>query len=108
VLWPGVQPPGTAGQAGLGTNWDVQHVVSHGGSAYVSPGLDELRVFDLMDHGLAPSAVVGWLNSNGYSTTAALYVVFNSLSQAIPVFGFNFDYMTLNNDGRWDLVFRVE
>lgn len=99
ALWPGIQPPGTPGRATLGGNWGVQSIVSFNGVAFVSPTLEELQVFDLIDRGMNPDAAISWMRSNGYATSAAYY-------PSINVIGFPFEYMTLLN-GAWDLVVRI-
>jgi hypothetical protein len=98
TLWPGVQPPGTNGHAVMGSNWDVQNVVSFNGVPHVVPSLEELRVFDLLDRGLVPNGVLDWMNGNGYATTA-IYV------PSVQVFGFTYEYIALIS-GQWDMVVR--
>jgi hypothetical protein len=101
-LWPGVQPPGSTGQAVMGDNWNVQtlyHAPSR--TTFVSPTIEELRLFDLMDRGLDPQAAINWLPANGYPTTAAYY-------PSIRVIGVPYEYMALSASGRWDLVLRGE
>jgi hypothetical protein len=98
-LWPGAQPPGTNGKAVLGDNWQVQTMTSFTGVVFVSPTLEELQVFDLIDRGFDPQGAISWLLANGYPTTAAFF-------PAVQVIGFPFEYMALIN-GRWDLVRRI-
>lgn len=100
VLWSGAQPPGTNGHAVLGNNWDVQNVVSIHGVPHVTPSLDQLQIFDLLDRGFDPEGAIQWINSNGYSTNAAYYA-------AVQVIGFSYEYMALIA-GRWDLVMKLE
>jgi hypothetical protein len=100
VLWPGAQPPGTNGQAVMGNFWNVENLVSHSGVPFLSPPLDALRIFDLIDRGLDPQAAIDWMHGNGYPTQAAYF-------PAIAVIGFSYEYMALIN-GRWDLVLRGE
>jgi hypothetical protein len=99
TLWPGVQPPGTNGKAAMGGNWDVQTVRSFDGVTFVSPTLEELQVFDLIDRGFDPDAAIVWMRSNGYPTAAAYY-------PSVAVIGFPYEYMALVA-GKWDLVIRV-
>lgn len=99
TLWPGTRPPGNAGQAVLGANWQVQTLRSFNGITFVSPTIEELRVFDLLDRGIAPDAALIWMNGNGYPTAAAYY-------PSVAVIGFEFEYMALIG-GQWELVVRV-
>jgi hypothetical protein len=99
TLWPGVQPPGTNGHAQMGANWDVQTFRSFDGVTFVSPPLEELQLFDLMDRGFDPDAAIVWMRTNGYPTTASYY-------PAVAVIGFPFEYLALVN-GKWDVVLRV-
>jgi hypothetical protein len=98
TLWSGIQPPGTNGHATLGTNWDVQTIVSFDHVTFVSPTLEELQEFDLIDRGMDPGDAVNWMNSHGYSNTG-LWV------PAVQVVGYPFEYMALIG-GQWDLVVR--
>jgi hypothetical protein len=100
TLWPSAQPQGTPGQAVLGDSWNVQMVTSHSGVVHQTPTLDELRVFDVMDHGFDPQGAINWINSNGYRTSGAWY-------PGPQVIGFEYEYMALIS-GRWNLVFKVE
>jgi hypothetical protein len=103
VLWPGVQPPGTNGHAALGDNWDVEIKISHGGIHFLSPPIEALRVFDLLDRGFGPQAAIDWMHSNGYPVAGAFFPIANG------VFGFDFMYMSFNPiTGAWDLVLRSE
>jgi hypothetical protein len=99
TLWPGVQPPGTTGHAVLGDGWQVQNLFSFQGIPFVSPTLEELQIFDLMDRGFDPDGAINWMHSNGYPTTGAYF-------PAVSVIGFPYQYMAFIN-GRWDLVKRV-
>jgi len=99
ALWPGVQPPGTNGRAILGDGWQVQNLFSFQGIPFVSPTLEELQVFDLLDRGFDPDGAINWMHANGYPTTGAYF-------PAVSVIGFPYSYMALIN-GRWDLVKRV-
>jgi hypothetical protein len=100
VLWPGAQPPGINGQATMGNFWNVENLVSHSGVTFLSPPIDALRIFDLIDRGLDPQAAIDWMHGNGYATQAAYF-------PAIGVIGFSYEYMAFIN-GRWDLVLRGE
>ena len=93
TLWPGAQPPGAGGHAVLGNLWGVATLTSYDGIRFVSPELDELRVFDLLDRGLDPQSAIDWMHGNGYPTIAAYY-------PAVAVIGFQHEYMALVN-GRW-------
>jgi hypothetical protein len=100
-LWSGTQPPGAPGQAILGDGWGVVYTADFQGNPFLSPTLENLRVFDLLDHGMNPNSVLGWMNSNGYNTSAVYY---GSVAQG--VFGFSQNYMTLIGSS-WSLVKRV-
>jgi hypothetical protein len=99
VLWPGAQPAGTAGHATLGNNWNVQSLVSFDNTRFVSPELEELRVFDLIDRGKDPQSAIDWMHANGYPTVGAWF-------PSVAVVGFSHEYMAYIS-GRWDLVLRV-
>jgi len=100
TLWPGVQPPGTVGNATMGDSWGVGTVISFHGVAFLSPPIDMLRVFDLMDRGMAPQAAIDWMHGNGYATTAAWF-------PGPAVIGFDYQYLAFIA-GRWDVVLRGE
>jgi hypothetical protein len=100
-LWPGVQPTGSTGRAVLGDNWHVQtlyHAPTR--TTFVSPTIEELRLFDLMDRGMGPQGAIDWLHANGYPTTAQYY-------PSVDVIGIPYEYIARIN-GRWDLVLRAE
>jgi hypothetical protein len=99
VLWPGAQPPGNPGRATLGNAWNVGNRTSFDGVTFLSPELEELRVFDLLDRGLDPQGAIDWMHSNGYPTVAAYYA-------SVAVIGFRYQYMALIN-GQWDLVLKA-
>ena len=99
TLWPNVQPPGTAGHAVLGNSWQVQTIPDYTGARFVSPLLDALRVFDLLDRGMDPQSALNWLNSNGYPNSGAYYA-------SVNVIGFPQEYMAFIN-GQWDMVVKV-
>ena len=87
------------GDAVIGDNWNTQTLTAYSGVSFVSPTLEELRVFDLLDRGFDPQGALDWLNGNGYPTSAAYY-------PAVNVIGFPSEYMAFIN-GKWDLVVRV-
>lgn len=98
-LWPGAQPSGTNGHATLGKGWEVRTIVSFNGVTFVSPPIEQLQIFDLIDRGMDPGAAIAWMKSHGYPTTGAYY-------PSIAVIGFPYEYVTLIG-GHWDLVVRV-
>jgi hypothetical protein len=99
TLWPGTQPPGETGHAVLGPNWQVQTVRSFTGVTFVSPPFEALRIFDLLDRGMAPQSALDWLNSHGYPNVGVYY-------SSVDVFGLEFVYLARVN-GAWELVVRV-
>ena len=100
TLWPGIQPPGTNGHATLGNNWPVTTFTSFNGVVFLSPPLETLEEFDLIDRGMDPQAAIDWMHANGYFNDGVW-------SPSNNVVGFPFEYMFLNNDtGAWDLVLR--
>ena len=99
ALWPGAQPPGFTGQATLGTFWNVEFLRAFTGAVFLSPPLDEVQIFDLLDRGFDPQGAIDWMNGHGYRTQAAYY-------PSVLVIGFEFEYMALI-DGRWDLVLKI-
>jgi hypothetical protein len=100
VLWPGAQPPGSPGRAVMGDGWGIGTASSFTGVGFSTPPLDELRMFDLLDHGISdPAAAIGWLQSNGY-VTQAFWV------PEVQAIGYQWDYMALIS-GVWKLVHRV-
>jgi hypothetical protein len=105
VIWPGAQQPtGTYGHVTFGANWTVQNRDSFGGVLYVSPGIDELRVIDMLDLGYQPQDAINWMNGHGYPTAAVLYIVG---TPPTPVIGFQYDYFSLDY-GYWNITFRSE
>lgn len=112
-LWPGVQPPGTNGHSTLGDNWDVQRKVSFGGVPYLSPQIEALQIFDLMDRGMAPGDAINWMKANGYNTVA-LYYDYASGGKPLFVIGINYQYLAAIKNGvpdltgQWNLVDRNE
>jgi hypothetical protein len=100
VLWPGIKPPGTVGQATMGPNWDVGRITSPAtGDSFINPQIAELRCFDLLDRGLNPAQAVDWLHSNGYNDAVVWYPV-------PGVLAFHYTYLAFVN-GLWELVIRV-
>jgi hypothetical protein len=103
TLWPGIQPPGTNGHATLGNNWQVTSFTSFNGVTFLSPPLEMLQVFDLIDRGMDPQAAIDWMHANGYFNDG-LWVPPTATSP--PIVGFPFEYIFLDNDGAWDVVLR--
>jgi len=99
TLWPGAQPTGTNGNATLGHSWDVGYLTSFDGVVFLSPPLEELQIFDLLDRGYDPQRAIDWMNANGYPTRGVYY-------PAVLSIGFPYQYMAYVN-GAWDLVRRV-
>ena len=100
TLWPGIQPPGTNGHATLGVNWQVTTFISFTGVPFLSPPLEALEEFDLIDRGMDPQAAINWMHANGYFNDG-LWIPSEN------VVGFPFVYIFLNQDtGAWDLVRR--
>ena len=99
MLWPGAQPPADSGHAILGNFWNVATLTSFDGITFLSPELEELRVFDLLDRGLDSQGAIDWMHNNGYPTIAVYY-------PSVAVIGFRHEYMALIN-GRWDLILKV-
>jgi hypothetical protein len=104
TLWPGVQPPGTNGHSGLGNGWDLSTITSFNGTTFLSPPLEMLQEFDLIDRGMDPQAAIDWMHANGYFNDG---VWVPPTATSPPVVGFPFEYIFLDNDGVWDLVVRV-
>ncbi|HEX4348426.1 MAG TPA: hypothetical protein VHZ73_12695 [Vicinamibacterales bacterium] len=110
TLWPGAQPPGTNGHSSLGPGWDVANAVYVDGTPYVTPEIAALRVFDLIDRGMAPPDALAWMQANGYDIAAGLWY------PDTVVVGFHFQYMGgingLNGQpsatGQWNLTQRAE
>ena len=99
VLWPGVQPTGTPGQAKLGPGWSIGNQTSFDGVTFLSPPLDVLRVFDLIDRGFDPDGAIRFLKSSGYGTQGVYYA-------DVKAIGFPYQYMALIG-GAWELVHRI-
>jgi hypothetical protein len=100
TLWSGIQPPGTNGHANLGNNWSVATFVSFNGVTFLSPPLEILQEFDLIDRGMNPQDAITWMQTHGYFNDGVWV-------PAINVVGFPFEYISLNNDLGWDLVLRA-
>ena len=99
TLWPGAQPPGSNGHAAMGHTWNVDYLTSFDGVRFLSPRLEVLQTFDLLDRGFDPQGAIDWMNSHGYPTRAVYY-------PAVLSIGFTYEYLALVN-GQWDLVLRV-
>jgi hypothetical protein len=107
-LWPGNVPPGSAGHATMGDNWQIQTMHYLPGNVFFqSPDIEMLRVFDLLDRGFDPDGAAGWMNSNGYPTAALWYP-----PPEKAVIGLHYVYLASRNkvfvNGIWDVVLRVE
>ncbi len=83
----------------MGSDWNVEPLVSFDGHTFMNPPIDELQIFDLMDRGLDPESAISWMHANGYATAAAYY-------PSVQVIGFAYEYLALVN-GRWDVVLKV-
>ena len=102
-LWPGQRPTGATGLSKIGDNWRVQSVVAFGGTRFTSPLIECLRVFDLMDRGMEPTAAIDWMHSHGYPVAGAYYPV------AYGVLGFDYVYLAFNPITKaWDMILRSE
>jgi hypothetical protein len=99
TLWPGAQPTGSSGHATMGHSWNIDNVRSFDGVVFLSPRLQVLQTFDLLDRGYDPQGAVDWMRSNGYSTEALYY-------PAVLSIAFRYEYLALVN-GAWDLVIRA-
>lgn len=99
VLWPNAQPTGANGQARMGPGWNFATLRSFDGVTFVSPPIEVLRIFDLIDRGFDPDGAINWMRANGYSTSAVWY-------PSVASIGFPFQYMALIQ-GSWELVLRV-
>jgi hypothetical protein len=108
VLWPGIKPPGTGGQATMGDNWQIQtlHYLPTNVS-FQSPDVEMLRIFDLLDRGFDPDGAAAWMNGNGYPTAALWYP-----PPEKAVIGLKYVYLASRNkvfmNGTWDIVLRLE
>ncbi len=107
-LWPANQPPGALGHATMGDNWQVQtlhHVPTN--TFFLSPTLEMLRLFDLLDRGFDPDGAINWMNTNGYPTAAFWYP-----PPEKAVIGLEFVYLAARDkivvNGTWELVLKVE
>ena len=98
-LWPGAQPPGNSGHATMGDGWGIGNPISYTGVVFVSPQIDQLQVFDLLDRGLDPQSAIDWMLSHGYPTIAAYY-------PAVSVIGFQYSYLALIN-AQWVVVIKA-
>jgi hypothetical protein len=108
VLWPAKVPPGAVGHATMGDNWQVQTLYYRPGNVvFESPDAEMLRIFDLLDRGFDPDGAAGWMNTNGYPTTALWYP-----PPEKAVIGLKYVYLASRNkvfvNGTWEVVLRVE
>jgi hypothetical protein len=99
TLWPRAQPPGTTGNATMGSDWTVENLTSFDGVTFLNPPVDELQIFDLLDRGMDPQSAINWMNSNGYPTAAAYY-------PAVQVIGFQSEYLAYVG-GKWSIVLKL-
>jgi len=99
ALWPTAQPTGTTGNARMGPNWQLQTLRSFDGVTFVSPPIEALRIFDLLDRGYDPNSAIAFMQQNGYPSTAAWY-------PSVAAIGLPFQYMAYIS-GAWELVTRV-
>jgi hypothetical protein len=107
-LWSGRVPPGSAGHATMGDNWQIQTLHYLPGNVFFqSPDIEMLRIFDLLDRGFDPDGAAAWMNSNGYPTAALWYP-----PPEKAVIGLHYVYLASRNkvfvNGTWDIVLRVE
>jgi hypothetical protein len=107
-LWSGTVPPGSAGHATMGDNWQVQTLHYLPGNVFFqSPDIEMLRIFDLLDRGFDPDGAAAWMNSNGYPTAALWYP-----PPEKAVIGLRYVYLASRNkvsvNGTWEVVLRVE
>lgn len=98
-IWPGAVPPGTTGHAVLGPHWEVRNLVSYDGTPFLSPPIEALRLFDLMDRGMDPDSAIRWLAANGYPSSGQWY-------PSVQVIGIPHVYLAFVSGG-WELVIRV-
>jgi hypothetical protein len=108
VLWPGIKPPGTGGQATMGDNWQIQTLHYLPANVFFqSPDLEMLRLFDMLDRGFDPDGAAAWMNNNGYPTAALWYP-----PPEKAVIGLKYVYLASVNkvavNGTWNVVLRVE
>jgi hypothetical protein len=83
----------------MGDGWGIGNPVSYTGVVFVSPQIDQLQIFDLLDRGLDPQAAIDWMLSHGYPTAAAYY-------PAVAVIGFQYSYLALIN-AQWTVVIKA-
>ena len=107
-LWPGNVPPGSAGHATMGDNWQIQTLHYLPANVFFqSPDIEMLRIFDLLDRGFDPAGAAAWMNSNGYPTAALWYP-----PPEKAVIGLKYVYLASRNkvfvNGIWEVVLRVE
>lgn len=102
-LWGSARPSGTRGRARLGPGWNPGQRRSFNGALFMSPPIEALRIFDLLDLGYDPQAALNWLKSNGYPTGVPTEGIWYPGTATI---GFPYQYMALVR-GEWELVHRV-
>ena len=83
----------------MGHSWNIDNVRSFDGVVFLSPRLQVLQTFDLLDRGYDPQGAIDWMKNNGYPTEAFFY-------PAVLSIGFRYEYLALVN-GVWDLVIRA-
>ncbi|HEV3139371.1 MAG TPA: hypothetical protein VGY57_02580 [Vicinamibacterales bacterium] len=114
VLWPGIAPTGTSGQATMGeagfygVGWNVQTLYyAPQNITFQSPDLEMLRFFDLFDRGYDPDSAIAWMVTHGYPTNAQWYP-----GPEKAVLGLHTVYLASRGkvviNGTWDIVLRVE
>src|SRR3954471_6409284 len=107
-LWSGRVPPGSAGHATMGDNWQIQTLHYLPGNVFFqSPDIEMLRIFDLLDRGFDPDGAIGWMRTNGYPNAALWYP-----PPEKAVIGLHYVYLASRNkivvNGTWEVVLRVE
>ncbi len=78
----------------LGNGWGVQNTVDFHGVPFVSPVIDALREFDLIDRGMDPQSALDWCHNNGYANSGVWVPSSN-------VVGFPQEYMGLLAGSLW-------
>lgn len=102
-LWSGARPTGTRGRAVWSRGWEAGTRRSFNGVTFMSPPIEALRIFDLLDLGYSPQTAIDWMRANGYRTGIPSEAVWYPSTATI---GFPYQYMALVG-GRWELVHRV-
>jgi hypothetical protein len=91
TLWPGIQPGPTNGVPPTNANQPP-------GSGWVTPTLEELQIFDLLDRTVDPIPLIVWMNTHGYPTQAVY-----SLAGRFPAIQLPISDIVLAGGG-WNLV----